>query len=548
VKNPLLASLVLASILGMVGAVTDASTAHANGCIAYAAGTAEDPFLIQNESNLECLYSNSDYYWVHQYHFKQTANLDMTGYASWTTGIGTQAKPFDGVFDGNGFEIRNLNFSGPASYLGFIGYGASTSTLKDTHVVSSQITVNGVITTNNLGLLSGFTAGTVVDSSATGSITVNSRLSSSKIGGLVGEAVNNSISKSSANVVLTFTGDAQVYYIGGVVGLASGVEISQVQSAGSLTANNSSNPVEYLGGIVGSLSSSALTNSWTNMSVTSQSALSADYIGSAVGVMASSTVDKIYSTGSLSISSMYGSDTRGALLGRVTSTSTISNSLWNKDSPGLNISAVGSSGVGALTMTGTIGITATQMKSYRSYASTAFVTQPWDIRNGSENLPGVIWGICSGEATPYLLSLTSSQQCAASPAITLSSVELENGSSFTVSGVNFTPNGLITIELHSVTVVLSSITANSAGAFTANVTIPTSTSGGTHNIVVKDDVNYFSVTQPINVTVVLADTGLASTPLVISLVLICSGLGLIAARRYVFNEVRKQNSSSSRAI
>ena len=203
----LAALLVLAGLAA--GSVATSGTASANGCISPAAGTANDPYLIQNLSNLVCLRSNSVDYWNHGFYFKQTDDISLVGEAVWTVGIGDSGLPFDGTYDGNGNTITGLQVSGGNS-VGMFGV-TSGATLSGITLVDDSISG-----TAQVGGLVGTADDTTVISNVRASGQVRS--AGSDAGGLVGLALDATrISASSAEVDVA-TGFAT--NAGGLVGRA----------------------------------------------------------------------------------------------------------------------------------------------------------------------------------------------------------------------------------------------------------------------------------------------------------------------------------------
>ena len=196
----------------LAGATVGSGPAMANGCITPAAGTQIDPFLIQNVGNLSCLFdrANASYYWHHGYHFKQTNDIDMSSYAVYPNGIGSDDTTFNGTYDGNGKTITGLQVSGTTS-VGMFGV-TSGATLTGITLVDDSI-----FGTGNVGGL----VGTADDTTIISSSQVSGQVSStgSSVGGLVGEALDaTSISGSSADVDVS-TGFAA--NVGGLVGRAT---------------------------------------------------------------------------------------------------------------------------------------------------------------------------------------------------------------------------------------------------------------------------------------------------------------------------------------
>ena len=85
------------------------------------AGTAESPYLIEDVEDLKKLAEkvNGGVTYAGK-HFKLTANIDLNNEPNWTP-IGKSGLPFQGTFDGDGYQIANLKITG-GSYAGLFGY------------------------------------------------------------------------------------------------------------------------------------------------------------------------------------------------------------------------------------------------------------------------------------------------------------------------------------------------------------------------------------------------------------------------------------------
>ena len=84
-------------------------------------GTAANPYKIQNVEDLKKLAQkvNGGEAYANTY-FKLTANIDLNNEPNWTP-IGKSGLPFQGTFDGDGYQIANLKITG-GSYAGLFGY------------------------------------------------------------------------------------------------------------------------------------------------------------------------------------------------------------------------------------------------------------------------------------------------------------------------------------------------------------------------------------------------------------------------------------------
>ena len=113
-------------------------------------GTEENPYLISSEK--EFLKLSSDGYANGNYHFKLISDLDFKGIEC--VQIGTEAKPFNGVLDGNYFTIYNYNLNLSQAkanekgekYLGLIGY--NDGTIKNLTLSENE---GGVFEYSNIG-------------------------------------------------------------------------------------------------------------------------------------------------------------------------------------------------------------------------------------------------------------------------------------------------------------------------------------------------------------------------------------------------------------
>ena len=84
-------------------------------------GTEKNPYEIRNAEDLKLLAKNVNNGEKYEgKHFKLTANIDLNNEPNWTP-IGKSGLPFQGTFDGDGYQIANLKITG-GSYAGLFGY------------------------------------------------------------------------------------------------------------------------------------------------------------------------------------------------------------------------------------------------------------------------------------------------------------------------------------------------------------------------------------------------------------------------------------------
>lgn len=541
-KTPLLASLVLASILGIVGAFSGASTAHANGCISPAAGTIADPYLIQTPANLDCLVNNDLYYWGPGKYFKQTADIDMDLYP-WTTGIGTTGMTFEGSYDGQGFSISNLKITSTVGdSLGLFGKLGTSSVISNVRLFHSSITVTGSGIAQRVGLLAGYSPGTIQDSTAEGTISVTRAGNVHEVGGLVGNSNNGHIDRSSSDVDISITttnpgvsNNAYIGDTGGLVGFYEGQPLTKSSASGSLNLT-SYMWIENIGGFAGNISNANLTNTYTDadVNVSAQTGLSS--IGGFAGNSRGATIENSYSASTLIRATVSGGQNDlGGFIGTLDSmqSNIVRNSTWNTETTGLSGSGFGTSTSGN-TITSVVGITTNQNKAFLIFGSTMMLSSAWDIFDGYESSPVKIWGICEGSSFPFLRAVTLSNPCPAPVTLSLSTPTTVAGGSVVISGSGYLANENIRIELHSVPVILGTVQADGSGNFTTNVVIPATTSAGSHNIVVYALGSSTSSSIAVDVDEALAKTGTPFSVLIeFGVLFLIAGIVLLMRRRQV---------------
>jgi hypothetical protein len=226
----------------------------------YSGGTGKwsSPYLISNKADLLELgvdVANYDKY------FTMTTDIDLSGetftkavIASFIDMYGT---PFSGTFDGNGYEVRNLNI---------------------------------ISTTGNIGLFGYVQEGVICNLGVSGSI-----LGAGAVGALCGGNAWGTISScySTARVMGTSK-------VGGICGNGYSVDIISCYSMGGTEGS-----VDYTGGLCGSARFSTITDCYSMAHVTGVSC-----VGGLVGENYMSNIASCYSTGRT-----IGNDNVGGLIG-----------------------------------------------------------------------------------------------------------------------------------------------------------------------------------------------------------------------------------------
>lgn len=177
-----------------------------------------------------------------------TADLDLSSIDNWTP-IGTSVHPFDGVFNGGGHVIKNLNVSGSSNNNGLFGY-ATKATIYNMHLLNP--TVSGP---DYVGTVVGYVDGDshitdiLVTSNCDGNDGYTAKATDGSVGGIVGRANNATIERCLFNGWVKGTG-----WTGGIIGnVNTNVTITDcsasdfVQNTKDLLAEK----IPFTGGIVG---------------------------------------------------------------------------------------------------------------------------------------------------------------------------------------------------------------------------------------------------------------------------------------------------------
>ncbi len=357
----------------------------------YSGGTGEpnDPYKIVTAQDLIDLGNEPNDY---DKYFIQDANIDLSEYIFDGALIACdinpnktdfQGTPFAGVFDGNGYTIRNLHIEGN-NYLGMFGKIESEAILSNISIEGADIEKGIYFNCINVGGLVGCNYGTIIQSHSTG--LVNGDNYCNYIGGLVGRNYGNiTLSYSTCTV----SGND---YIGGLVGYNSG-NITLNYSTGSVNGGN------YIGGLAGE-NSVNITSSYTTCTV------SGNYnVGGLVGNN-EFNITSSYSTGSVtgnnsytggltgknngiihssySIGTVNGHNFSGGLVG--SNSGSITSSFWSTQTSEQSTSAGGS------------GLTTEQMQTKSTYSQ-------WDCIDEKNNGTSDFWYLQEG-SYPQLTGLS----------------------------------------------------------------------------------------------------------------------------------------------
>lgn len=198
-------------------------------------GTAEDPYLIYDVEHLTRI---GVYPQDIERHFRLMADIDLRGVDFHGIGFGFG---FGGVFDGNGYTVRNYCVNNDLPFSGLFTVVLQTGIVKN--VVVEGFEVSGV---RAVGGLCGKNEGLIHNCRATGSVYTRDLDAKTSWGGLVGYNYGR-ISECLSNVTLETTSDG-MSQLGGFVGTNSGV-IERSASTGHVVCDRSH--CKWIGGFVG---------------------------------------------------------------------------------------------------------------------------------------------------------------------------------------------------------------------------------------------------------------------------------------------------------
>ena len=304
-------------------------------------------------------------------------DIDLLG-NEWTP-IGTGDTPFSGIFDGNGFKIKNLTIAQSQEYVGL--FANNSGTIRNLDLENVQINVQGSISSfiyagalvaNNTGIIEniesldgtlfarargvnqGFVGGIIGlnnINTTLGGLTNNINVSgenTTSMGGIIGRThstitINNSTNNGSVS------GNSQV---GGLIGGATRISVSVTNSlnSGSVTGGS------QVGGLVGFLEGPEGPNGQSFQTIANSMNNGIINGSTQVGGLIGASNNLITIIESINAGSVGGSEGVGGLIGRMPNGASIMNSI--------NTAVVsGTSRVGGLFGT---GYTITITNSYNS--------------------------------------------------------------------------------------------------------------------------------------------------------------------------------------
>ena len=224
---------------------------------------------ISTRAELEAIKNNISGF----YHLTQ--DIDLSG-EDWTPIGDVSTRPrtieFTGIFDGQGYEIRNLTVIGDFQSVGLFSRLSKGAIVKNTGLVDLYIDVS-------------------------------SFSDSVRAGGLAGSADESTISNSFTSGYISVSASA-IVHIGGIVGYTSNTVISSCYNTGSVYSSSSSSvnipSFAYTGGISGVSHESVISNCYNTGDISASSISNISSAGGISGNSSNSTIESSYNTGSVS--------------------------------------------------------------------------------------------------------------------------------------------------------------------------------------------------------------------------------------------------------
>jgi beta-lactam-binding protein with PASTA domain len=243
-------------------------------------GVSRGPYLVSIEE-LQKIGNDPDYPLDATFYLMNA--IDATATAGWNSGagfvpVGTEAAPFTGTLDGDGYTITGLHISRPASdHTGLVGYAGDGCVLRNLTLADCSVEGGSFA-----GALAGYAGNVTVEGCDSG----GSVSGASQVGGLLGRA-GGTVTGCGSSVVVSGSG----MFIGGLIGentaLVSGCDatcnvtaINVSSYCGGLIGYNHDNTVSgctatgtvsgqaYAGGLVGINMDGDITGCWTNVNLT----------------------------------------------------------------------------------------------------------------------------------------------------------------------------------------------------------------------------------------------------------------------------------------
>ena len=246
-------------------------------------GTSASPYLIKTAADLaklaELVNEGTSPYADSGRYYRLEKNIDLSAYTGgdgWAP-IGTSAKRFKGIFDGNNKSITGLTINRPtAEYIGLFGY------LEDSKVQNIRIIDAKVNGKNRVGGVAGHAWGATVENCAfSGSVS-----GVESVAGIVGRASSGTVQNCYSTGSVTGSGNN----VGGIIGYLeyAATTVKRCYSGNSVAGS------ENVGGVVGEVGAGTVQDCYSTGNVKG-----GRFIGGVAGDVSSGSVQNCYSSGSV---------------------------------------------------------------------------------------------------------------------------------------------------------------------------------------------------------------------------------------------------------
>ena len=268
-------------------------------------GTPTDPYLISTPAQLNNVRNDLTA------HYKMINDIDLTEWGNWEP-IGYTADLryyFNGVFDGNGYVVRNITVENVITgitestmWAGVGLFGYLSGTVKNTGMVNSKVNARAIVEAYAGGIAGYCTSSaTIINCYNMGEITATGQ--TAVAGGIAGGNPKISNCYNTGKVSASASIKA---YAGGIVGgnssspgfgYAPAINVNNSYNTGavSATVTDSYYSIAFAGGIVGELPLSSTTNNCYNMGSVSASAPNAPEKEIGAGGIAGSNITSLIS-------------------------------------------------------------------------------------------------------------------------------------------------------------------------------------------------------------------------------------------------------------
>lgn len=329
-------------------------------------GSKDNPYLIENPQQLSNLRSENGGVSIDAY-FKLTGDIDISSFSAETWGVlgWEPISVFHGHLDGNGYAITGLwiNLSDPQLHQSSSKYdnagliGVLDGTVESLNIETDD-SKGGIVGCVNAGAIAGQLTGLVANCSVKGQVYGVSNMGS-VVGGLIGKMsgqgrIENSYVEGKVSHTPTTPFTAGGGYMGGLVGsMGNGNDLSRGEDffdselkttiTGCYVKADISSMDAWTGGLVGQLGYGDISNCYISGNITGTGS---SMIGGLAGNVTSlATVSNCYVSGKLGDGKEEYSAPVVAYVGMpfnsYTTSLTISNCYYRKDTDGLNSSLTG---------------------------------------------------------------------------------------------------------------------------------------------------------------------------------------------------------------